>query len=117
MTRSRISAAFFAAVLGFGTNCVGDNSHKVDYHNSGAVAVLVYESDLDKPHARRLGPGETLHDQWLVPPVWSGKLSGQPHRLQASTESGERIFCHVFTYEELDRLGWVIEITQRNDCT
>ena len=115
--RSVIFAAALTASLAGEASCIGDNSHRVDYRNALAVPVLVYESEATKASARRVGPGETLHEQWLVPAVWSGRISGLPRMLQASTESGERIFCHRFTYEELDRLGWVIEITQRNDCT
>ena len=62
-------------------------------------------------------PGETVHQQWLIPAVWSGTVTMAPREVQAATESGERIFCHRFSYEELERLARVIEISRRDDCS
>ena len=114
--RSRLFV--FVVLTAAATACgLGDNSHDVYYRNTTGSTVLVYQTDATKGAARRVAAGETLHEQWIVPPVWSGTRSGAPQLLQASTESGEHIFCHRFSFDELEKLGWVIEITRRNDCT
>jgi hypothetical protein len=108
-----------AAGLSLASACVGfgDNSAEVRFHNATDVALNVYESD-----GRRNGPtkfvesGKTVTNQWVIPPVYSGNIEGAPRQVQASTASGELVFCHRFGYDELQRLNWNIEITRRNDC-
>ena len=114
----RIATAVIACVLVLGVGCVGDTSEVVYYHNATTVPLLVYGADNTKKDARRVPPGETVKDQWLVPPVWSGARPqpGGPAKVQASTESGELVFCHRFTFDELAQMNWKIELTRRNDC-
>ena len=113
--------AIFAAIIGVALagdgSCIGDNSHLVDYRNTTKRPLLVYESEQYKSNARLVPPGETLHEQWLIPAMWSGTVTMAPRQVLASTESGERVFCHRFSYEELQRISWVIDITERNDCS
>ncbi len=38
------------------------------------------------------------------------------YRVEATTQSGDLVFCHDYTFNELTRLGWVVEIRALNDC-
>lgn len=112
------SGFLVAAVLVVGTNCIGDNSHSVDFLNTTAVPLLVWNGgDAQRSNAQRVGPGETVKNQWVVPHPQNGKLIGEPRQVQASTESGQRVFCHRFSYDELERIAWHIEIAARDDCS
>jgi hypothetical protein len=110
--------AVVGVVLVIGTGCgLGDNSHNVTYRNLTDLPLLVYGSDPTKADTKRVPAGATVESQWLVPAVWSGTISGPPRLVQASTEGGERVFCHKFSFDELERLKWLIEITRRDDCS
>ena len=67
-----VVTAFFAIVL---TGCVGGTlgvgdpgGQAVDFHNASAAPVHVYEVMSSKTPGRRLAPGETWKNAWLIPP-------------------------------------------------
>ncbi|MDQ2912826.1 MAG: hypothetical protein M3T56_06175 [Chloroflexota bacterium] len=98
--------------------CIGDASHVVEYHNSTTQALNVYADNPAKAsNARLVAPGATLKDQWIVPATRGGTLSGPARQIEARTQGGQRIFCHLYTYEELERASWVIEVVQHDDCS
>ena len=114
---SQLAGALLVGVVALGVGCgVGDNSELVYFHNATTLPLLVYGSDSTKKDARLVPPDGTIKDQWLVPPVWSGTRPGTPRQVQASTDSNELIFCHRFSYDELARLNWRIELSRQNDC-
>jgi hypothetical protein len=113
MTARRLFVAFVIAVIGAG--CVGDSSHEVQYRNTTNLSLNIYaDSSTANPHL--ILPGETYKDRWVVPAVWSGARTGLPRQVEAKTSEGVRIFCHRYSYEELDRVTWIVQIEQRDDC-
>lgn len=38
------------------------------------------------------------------------------YRVEATTGSGVLVFCHDYTYNDLTRISWVVEIRKHNDC-
>jgi hypothetical protein len=113
VTPHRLLLAFVVAFIAAG--CVGDASHRVDYHNTTSVPLSIYADSTTG--TRLVAPGETYRDQWVVPAIWSGARSGPMRHVEAKSESGALVFCHRYTYEELDRLNWVIEIVPKDDCS
>ena len=106
-----------AAAL-IGVACVGgDASHRVEYRNTTSVPINVYPDSKTPSNPHSIAPGETYNDQWVVPALWSGRRSGPTREVEAKGEDGVRIFCHRYSYEELDRISWVIQIERRDDCS
>lgn len=99
-----------------GSSCgaivIGDPSHDVYLHNATDVPVLLYEGAriADVPDARLL-PSETRYTSWLV-----STRSTTRRTVKALDETGQLIFCRRYDREELDRIGWRIEITRENRC-
>jgi hypothetical protein len=38
------------------------------------------------------------------------------YRVEATTLSGDVVFCHDYTFNELTRVRWIVEIRKQNDC-
>jgi hypothetical protein len=67
------------AGLSLATGCVGfgDNSSEVRFHNATDVALNVYESDGQaNGRSKFVESGKTVTNQWVIPPVYSGKIEG-----------------------------------------
>ena len=111
-----LRALLLVAAL-FGGACVGDASHRIEYRNTTNVPVNVYPDSETPSNPHLIAPGETYQDQWVVPAVWSGVRNGPTRRVEAKTEAGVRVFCHRYSYEELDRSSWRIRIERRDDCS
>jgi hypothetical protein len=95
----------------------GDNYRDIYYTNRADVPVLVYERvppGTSPPH--RVAPGGTFHNQVIVPTGRDLSTITTPRRFEATTESGEIIYCRTFTYEELGRLGWRLTIDRTLTC-
>lgn len=106
--------------LSVSSACVsfGDNSAEVRFHNGTEVAVNVYETDgTQKGPLRLIQSGDTAKNRWIIPAEYSGRIEGPARQIEATTLAGDLLLCRRFTYEELQRLGWMIEIVKRNDCT
>jgi hypothetical protein len=53
--------------------------------------------------------GSTRRDTWIVG-------EGQNVRVEARNALGEVVFCRRFTFDELERASWRVEITASNTC-
>lgn len=90
----------------------GDYGETVFLHNRTDVLVYVYELAADGSQgtpARQVAPGETLRNQWLTPRPESRSPTGT-RTVEAKDEAGNVVFCRTYTYAELERGGWNIDI-------
>ena len=114
MAQRLVLGVFAAGVI---AGCVGDASHEVQYRNATDVPLNVYADSNTPTNPHLLAPAEIYKDRWVVPAVWSGVRSGAPRQVIAKTAGGELVFCHRFTFDELERISWMLQIERRNDCS
>ena len=110
-------AAFLAVSCDFRGALPGDNYRDIYYVNRADVPVLVYErvpAGTYPPH--RVAPGATVHNQMMVPFVRDLSTITTPRRFEATTETGELIYCRMFTFRELDGLTWRLIIDRTLAC-
>src|SRR5215207_354168 len=72
----------------------------VDLHNATPVPVHVWAGQRRDAPGRRLAPGETWEDQWLVPRPRQGKPPSGSRIVEARDDAGDLVFCHRYTFEE-----------------
>ena len=96
---------------------IGDIGHDIYYTNAATTDVFVYErtpSGTTPPY--QVKPGETFHNSTLVPSESDRRRSTAKRRWAAKNDSGEVIFCHDYSYAELDQLNWRLTIRAQLDC-
>ena len=87
----------------------------VYFTNRAAGPVSLYEITRTPESLTPLAPGETRRRNWRYP-IDATDL--RRVRVQADDSEGKRIFCHDFSYEDLKRVNWHIDIQPgRDDCT
>jgi hypothetical protein len=94
-----------------GCTRIGDpQSQRVEYKNNSGVLIRIYHRmGQEKTGDRVLAPGETARNQFIVGPrEWWG--STPPMQVEATDQNGSVIFCRRYRLEELDQLGWKVEI-------
>lgn len=106
-------ASFLVTVLlsSCGLVRIGDYGADVYFRNETGDVISVYERTSDglTTPPRRVEPGTTFHNQWVVPPP-ERRSPEATRRVEATDASGNVIYCRIFTYAELDKVGWTIEI-------
>jgi hypothetical protein len=110
-------SATLLAVCDFRGALPGDNYRDIYYINRADVPVLVYErypGGTSPPH--RVAPRATFHNQVIVPFVHDLSTITTPRRYEATTETGEIIYCRTFTYRELDGLTWRLVVDRTLAC-
>jgi len=96
----------------------GDNYRDIYFTNHADVSVTIYErvaTSTYSPH--RIAPGDTFHNQVLVPRVRDLSQITARRRFEAKTESDEVIYCRTFTYAELESLSWRLIIDRALTCS
>lgn len=103
-----------AATAACGVVTIGDPSHVAYLHNSTNRAVLVYEvARSDRVFDARVEADTTVKTSWLI-----SKSSSTKRTVEAYDEAGVLVFCRRYSYEELQRIGWRIEIVAgQNTCS
>ena len=103
-----------ALLIGVTVSCGGlplaDTSHDVQLRNATETIVLLYEDNTDPPSPPvRLEPGATRHNVWLWPVRPTDSLR---RTVVALSLERSLLYCQEFTYQELERLQWRVEITR-----
>ena len=110
----------FAAIISSCGIFAGDESETVYLHNTLDVPVSVYQTDgKQRGPSQLVQPGQTATNRWLAAAKRDGQRveSGLPLRqVEATTDSGDRVFCHRYTDTDLDGLHWSIDIRRADDC-
>lgn len=102
-----------AASASCGGVIIGDPGHVVYLQNLSDTPVLVYEvSGTNKVLDGRVEARQTKKTAWLVPLDSSKKRT-----VEAYDDAGVLLFCRIYSFEELDRIGWRVEIVKgHNTC-
>jgi hypothetical protein len=88
--------------------CLGDQGIQVYFRNETGMGISVYPDGRQYPASRQLmAPGEQHKDALQVS---STKPDAFVARIEAVDATGTLIYCHRFTYGELERLAGVIRI-------
>jgi len=65
-------------------------------------------------HGVSIGPGGTFADHWLVP---AGPDDARRAVVRLLDSTGALVFCHAYSWSELENSGFTIRVsTRRNDC-
>lgn len=109
--------ALIAANGGLRAPQLGDNSHTVTFKNSTGVPLTLYECDRAYPACERsLDAGGFLSSALVIPfPDQAERIQGS-RRIEADDAAGNRVFCRLYTYEELGRLNWTIDVARDLRC-
>jgi hypothetical protein len=91
-----------------------DPTEYVYVTNSTDVRIVLFEFDRNPRYQQTVDPGQTVRNTWMYP-----INSDDPRRarVEADDPEGRRVFCHDFSYEELKKHAWRLEIQRgRIDC-
>lgn len=95
----------------------GDNYRDIYFTNRADVPVTLYERGATSTYSpHRIAPGETFHNQVIVPRVRDLSRITARRRFEAKTEADDVIYCRTFTYSELESLGWRLIIERTLAC-
>ncbi|MDP9252965.1 MAG: hypothetical protein M3O80_08155, partial [Chloroflexota bacterium] len=79
--------------------------------------VVLWEQGRPYAGARKeLAADARLRDVWVDPRIDDEAKDLVKFRVEATTDAGDLVFCHDFTWNDLTRVGWVVEIRVQNDC-
>jgi hypothetical protein len=96
----------------------GHRGLPIEFVNRAGSSVVLYE--LGRANAnlfrKELAPNERLRSSWVDSGLDDKAKDKVKYRVEATTASGDLIFCHDYTFNELTRVGWVVEIRAQNDC-
>jgi hypothetical protein len=95
----------------------GDEGLPIEFVNRTGENIVLYEHGRAYPDLRKeLAPDARRDNVWVGSRLDDKAKDGAIYRVEATTRSGELVFCHVYTFNELTRLRWVVEIRKQNDC-
>ena len=104
------------AVLLVVMSCIpafGDPSREVLIENRTDQRLIIYTVNRDPRFKEQIGPGETLRDRWMYPLSASDR---RRVRVEADDVEGRGVFCAEYSYEDLTRSGWRVEIVDGRRC-
>jgi hypothetical protein len=103
-----ILAGLLLILAGTASACIGDPAIQVYYHNETGQAISIYPHGRNYPSSRQiLAAGEEQRNSLMFS---SRKPDAVVARIEAVDATGTLIYCHRFTFGELERLGGVIRI-------
>lgn len=88
----------------------------IEFVNRTGNPVVLYELGRANPFRKELVPDERLRSSWVDSGLDDNAKDRVKYRVEATTGSGDLVFCHDYTFNELTRVGWVVEIRVQNDC-
>ena len=94
----------------------GTRGLPIEFVNRTGKPVVLYELGRANPFRKELAPDERLRSSWVDSGLDDRAKDEVKYRVEATTGSGDLIFCHDYTFNELSRVGWVVEIRAQNDC-
>ena len=113
-------ALLLSPLLFWNSNCpiIGDQYHDVTIRNATNLPLVLYEHGRAYPrYSESLDPGAVRQSGWLIP-CGEARHTARFAHVEAVDNTGLLIFCQSYTYDELERLGWTIEIVEdQNTCT
>jgi hypothetical protein len=119
MTRPPLAAAllviFVLPHMACGLLRLGDASRNVDLHNATGVVIVLYENaTAPKGFVSMLEPSATSESAWLFPIEPSDRRT---RLVKATDRDGKLLYCHAFSFAELERIAWRIEITKQDPAS
>jgi len=106
MTRLRIGA--LALIILAAVACIGDRSHDATIQNDANFRVTVYPYGRGEPRFNNvLAPAESARENLLTTDTDPG---GYVTIVEAVNDAQVVVFCHRYTYGELQQLSWKIRI-------
>jgi len=114
--RNGVAASLLAVAL---TSCGILGRHgglPIEFVNRTGKPVVLYELGRANPFRKELAPDERLRSSWVDSGLDDRAKDEVKYRVEATTGLGDLIFCHDYTFNELSRVGWVVEIRAQNDC-
>jgi len=100
------------------TSCgtFGHGGLPIEFVNRTGKPVVLYELGRANPFRKELAPDQRLRSSWVDSGLDDRAKDEVKYRVEATTGSGDLVFCHDYTFNELSRVGWVVEIRAKNDC-
>lgn len=96
---------------------LGDKGRPIEFVNRTGQHVVLWEQGRPYAGARKeLAADARLRDVWVDPRIDDEAKDLVKFRVEATTDAGDLVFCHDFTWNDLTRAGWVVEIRVQNDC-
>ena len=102
-----------------GCPIIGDQAHDVTIRNATNLPLVLYEHGRAYPrYSESLDPGAVVQSGWLIPCGEARHTARFAHVEAVDNTGGQLIFCQSYTYDDLEHLGWTIEIVEdQNTCT
>jgi len=95
----------------------GDKGLPIEFVNLTGRSVVLYEKGRAHPSYRKeLAAEARSQDVWVDSRLDEEGRELVKYRVEATSDSGDVLFCHDYTFNELTRVGWVVEIREQNDC-
>lgn len=108
-----VAAAALVSCGAFG----GDRGLPIAFVNTTDENVILYEKGRANPAYRKeLAPNSRTENVWVDSRLDDKAKDFVKYRVEATTRSGEVVFCHDYTFNELTRIGWVVQVRRHNDC-
>jgi hypothetical protein len=94
----------------------GHRGLPIEFVNRTGRPVVLYELGRTNPFRMELAPDGRLQSSWVDSGLDDKAKNEVKYRVEATTQSGDLVFCHDYTFNELTRVGWVVDIRVLNDC-
>lgn len=95
----------------------GDEALPIEFVNRTGENIILYEKGRSYPSRRKeLVPDARFKNVWVGSRLDDKAKDMTFYRVEATTGSGELVFCHDYSFNELTRIRWVVEIRKQNDC-
>lgn len=112
--RCPVALAAIALTLGLTTSC-GDSFKDVVLRNATDVTLAVYHNEGREVPASRVDiAAGTSHTAGWLWPISSDDFRSR--RVEALDAQGQLIYCKAFSYRDLQRMGWKVEIVRERSC-
>lgn len=96
----------------------GDKGLPIAFVNRTGESIILYEKGRANPSYRKeLAPDARSENVWVDSQLDERGKDLVKYRVEATTKSGDLVFCRDYTFNELTRIRWVVEIRKQNDCT
>ena len=96
---------------------LGDKGLPIEFVNVTDQHLVLWQRGRPHPSYRRELPAQgRVRDVWVDPRIDDYAKDLVKFRVEATSDAGDLVFCHVFTWNDFTRLGWIVEIRRQNDC-
>jgi hypothetical protein len=108
-----LASGLFAACGALG----GDKGLPIAFTNRTTETMILYEKGRSNPSYRKeLAPDARAENVWVDSRLDETGKDSVKYRVEATTISGDIVFCHEYSFNELTRVRWLVEIRRENDC-